>query len=109
MIYCDGLSIPEGPVVLKDGSFLVVEMGPDRGCITHITDDGKNKRVIAKTGRPNGLAIDDDQNIWCAESQTPSLLKVSLDGEVKRSSPHVRMSPFSFPTIWRSVRTANST
>jgi len=69
MIYSEGLSVPEGPVVLNDGSWLVVEMGPERGCVTHITNDGKDKRVVAKTGRPNGLAIDEDQNIWCAESK----------------------------------------
>lgn len=97
MIYCDGLSIPEGPVVLKDGSWLVVEMGPDRGCITHITDEGKTKRVVAKTGRPNGLAIDADQNIWCAESLSPALLKISLDGDVEEILTACGDEPFLFP------------
>ncbi len=97
MIYCDGLSVPEGPVVLKDGSWLVVEMGPDRGCITHITEEGRKKRVVAKTGRPNGLAIDADQNIWCAESRPPALLKVSLDGEVEKVLTACGDEPFLFP------------
>ena len=58
MLFSKGLSVPEGPVALKDGSWLVVEMGPDRGCITQISRDGKGKRMVAKTGRPNGLAVD---------------------------------------------------
>jgi gluconolactonase len=82
MIFADGLSIPEGPVALADGSWLVVEMGPDRGCVTHMSADGKTKRCIVKTGRPNGLAVDRDGNIWVAESQIPSLLRVSLDGDL---------------------------
>ena len=28
MLFTSGLSIPEGPVLLLDGSFLCVEMGP---------------------------------------------------------------------------------
>lgn len=97
MFYCDGLSAPEGPVVLRDGSWLVVEMSPDRGCITHLTDEGRTKRIVAKTGRPNGLAIDRDQNIWCAESRTPSLLKVSLDGKVEKFLSACGDEPFLFP------------
>jgi len=97
MIYCNSLNMPEGPVALKDGSWLVVEMGPDRGCITHITEAGKKKRVVAKTGRPNGLAIDNDQNIWCAESQNPALLKISLDGEVEEILTGCGDEPFLFP------------
>lgn len=89
--------MPEGPVALKDGSWLVVEMGSDRGCITHITEAGKKKRVVAKTGRPNGLAIDNDQNIWCAESQNPALLKISLDGEVEEILTGCGDEPFLFP------------
>ncbi len=97
MIYSMGLSVPEGPVVLKDGSWLVVEMGPERGCITHITNDGKDKRVVAKTGRPNGLAIDNENNIWCAESLNPSLLKITLDGKVEEILTSCCDEPFLFP------------
>jgi len=97
MIYSEGLSVPEGPVVLNDGSWLVVEMGPERGCVTHITSDGNDKRVVAKTGRPNGLAIDEDQNIWCAESMNPSLLKITLDGKVEKILTGCDEEPFLFP------------
>jgi len=97
MIFADGLSIPEGPVALSDGSWLVVEMGPDRGCVTHISSDGKSKRRIVKTGRPNGLAVDRDGYIWVAESQIPSLLRVSLDGELLVFLTECEGEPFLFP------------
>jgi hypothetical protein len=33
-------------------------MAEDCGRVTHIGADGSSKRVVAKTGRPNGLATD---------------------------------------------------
>jgi gluconolactonase len=86
MLFTSGLSVPEGPVLLSDGSFLCVEMGPDRGCVTHISADGQSKRIIAKTGRPNGLAVDKEGIIWVAESMTPlpCLIRMTMDGETER-------------------------
>ena len=99
MIFAENLSVPEGPVLLSDGSFLCVEMGPDRGCVTHISPDGKTKRVIAKTGRPNGLAVDKDGGIWVAESMkpAPSLQRVTMDGEVEVFLTECDGEPFLFP------------
>jgi hypothetical protein len=50
MIFADGFDAPEGPVALPDGSWLIVEGGADRGCVTHISADGKKETVIKKTG-----------------------------------------------------------
>lgn len=97
MLFSTGLSVPEGPVALKDGSWLVVEMGPDRGCITQISPDGQDKRMVAKTGRPNGLAVDRNGFIWAAESLTPSLLRVTLDGQVEEVLTSCGDEPFLFP------------
>ena len=80
-IFCDDLLLPEGPVVLDDGTLLVTELGLERGCITLIAADGATKRVVAKTGRPNGLAVDHEGTIWVAESLEPSILRLGLDGE----------------------------
>ena len=80
-IFCDDLLLPEGPVVLDDGTLLVTELGLDRGCITLIAADGATRRLIAKTGRPNGLAVDREGTIWVAESLEPSVLRLGLDGE----------------------------
>ena len=97
MVFASGLNVPEGPVLLQDGSFLLVEMGPGRGCVTHMSADGKTKRIVAKTGRPNGLAVDEDGTIWVAESGTPSLLRVTMDGNVEQWLTECDGEPFLFP------------
>ncbi|RMF76292.1 MAG: SMP-30/gluconolactonase/LRE family protein [Chloroflexi bacterium] len=97
MLFASDLSVPEGPVALEDGTWLVVEMGPDRGCVTHITADGQGKRIVAKTGRPNGLAIDKNGDIWVAESKYPSLMKVSLHGNAEVIMTACNGEPFLFP------------
>jgi gluconolactonase len=98
MVFAKGLSTPEGPVLLPDRSWLVCEMGSDRGCVTHLSSDGQTKRVVASTGRPNGLAVDKDGVIWVAESlQPPSLLRVTMDGETEVFLTECDGEPFLFP------------
>ena len=97
MIFAAHLSFPEGPVALADGSWLCVEGGAERGCVTRIGPDGKSKSIVAKTGRPNGLAIDAEGQIWVAESQTPSLLRLTLDGKVEVVATACDGQPFLFP------------
>ena len=97
MIFSTGLSVPEGPVLLSDGSWLVVEMGPDRGSVTHISPDGQDKQIIAKTGRPNGLAVDKEGFIWVAESQNPALLRLTLEGDVEVFLTECNGESFLFP------------
>jgi gluconolactonase len=97
MIFASGLSSPEGPVVLPDGSWLVVEGGPERGCVTQISPDGRQKRIVAKTGRPNGLAVDRAGVIWVAESKTPSLVRLTLDGKAEVVITECDGEPFLFP------------
>jgi len=97
MIFTSGLGVPEGPVLLPDKSWLCVEMGTGRGCVTHISADGQSKRVIATTGRPNGLAVDKDGIIWVAESSTPSLLRLTMEGEAEVFLTECGGEPFLFP------------
>ena len=97
MFFARGLAQPEGPILLPDGSWLVTEMGAERGCITHITAQGRADREIAHTGRPNGLALDDHGVIWTAESKTPSLLKVQMKGSVEVFLTQCGDEPFLFP------------
>jgi len=97
MIFCDNLLKPEGPVQLPNGDWLVVEMAPERGCVTRISSDGMERTELAKTGRPNGLAMDAQGTIWVAESKNPpSLLKMSIDGafEIVMTGPDD--NPFLF-------------
>ena len=80
-IFHRGLGEPEGPVLLKNGIWGVVEMSPETGQVSVFSTDGGSKRVIVQTGRPNGMVQDSAGTLWVAESQNPpSLLKVDLDG-----------------------------
>ncbi len=97
MIFATSLSFPEGPVLLPDRSWLVVEMGPERGRVTEISPDGQTKRMIARTGRPNGLAVDREGVIWVAESHTKSLLRLTMDGQTEVVATECDGEPFLFP------------
>jgi gluconolactonase len=96
-VFATGLSAPEGPVALPDGTWLVVEGGATRGCVTHISADGKEKRIIKNTGRPNGLAVDSQGAIWVAESKMPSLVRLTMDGKKEVVATRCDGEPFLFP------------
>ena len=95
MIFRQDVGNPEGPVLLPDGSWVITEM--DRGLLSRISADGKDRREIVHTGRPNGLALDRAGNLWVAESRFPALLKVSRDGEVSSVSKGAADLPFLWP------------
>jgi gluconolactonase len=97
-VFSGNLSEPEAPVLLPDGSWLVTEMGPNKGSVTHISADGKTQHIIAKTGRPNGLAVDKNGIIWVAESMNPpSLMKLTMDGKAEIILKDYQGTPFLFP------------
>src|SRR3982750_3663129 len=50
-----GLRFPEGPVAMKDGSIVLVEI--ERQTITRVHPDGRTEIVATTGGGPNGLAI----------------------------------------------------
>lgn len=79
-IFCTGLALPEGPARLDDGSWLFAELALERGCVTHVDEAGSTKRLVAKTGRPNGIAVDRAGSIWVAESLDPSIVRLELEG-----------------------------
>ncbi|MDA1278972.1 MAG: SMP-30/gluconolactonase/LRE family protein [Chloroflexi bacterium] len=82
-IFHSGLGEPEGPVLLADGSWGVVEMSSDTGHVSVISPDGTTKKVVTRTGRPNGMVVDSAGSLLVAESMNPpSLLRVELDGSV---------------------------
>lgn len=97
MIFATGLGEPEGPVFLSDGSLLVVEMSAERGCVTLLAGNGESRRIIAATGRPNGLAVDDYGVVWVAESRERALLRVTMDGTVDVAASGCSDEPFLFP------------
>ncbi len=98
VVFSRNLSEPEAPVLLPDGSWIVVEMGQNKQSITHISSDGKTQRIIAETGRPNGLAVDKNNTIWVAESvNPPSLMKLTKDGKTEIFLKDYKGTPFLFP------------
>jgi gluconolactonase len=95
-IFAKDLGFPEAPVLLPDCSFLCVEMSPDKGCVTHIAADGGSRRVVARTGRPNGLARDARGVIWVAETAMRALVKLALDGKFEVFADGCRGERFLF-------------
>ena len=96
MILCNDLALPEGPLAMPDGSWLVTELALRRGCVSVVSADG-GRREIAKTGRPNGLARTADGTIWVAESLTPSIVRLTLDGQMETVLTHVGGVPLLWP------------
>jgi gluconolactonase len=54
----EGLEFPEGPIVLADGSLLVVEIAAGR--VSRIHKDGRHEVIAVTGGGPNGAAIGPD-------------------------------------------------
>lgn len=57
-----GLMFPEGPVILGDGSVLIVEIA--RGTVTKVAPDGTVTHVARPGGGPNGLALGPDGRVY---------------------------------------------
>lgn len=57
-----GLQFPEGPISLRDGSVLVVEIR--RGALTRVMPDGRTEVVAELGDGPNGAAVGPDGAIY---------------------------------------------
>lgn len=98
MIFARGLAPSEGPVLLSDGNFVVCEMAPpERGGVTWVSGDGRDHRIVARTGRPNGMTIDARGDLWVAETDPPALVRVARDGTVEVVLRACDGEPFLFP------------
>jgi len=95
-IFIDDMQFPEAPVRLPDGNYLFVEMSEERGCVTWVSKAGKSRRRVARTGRPNGLALDRNGCVWVAETKQRALLKLSLDGHYERFAEDCNGEKFLF-------------
>lgn len=65
-ILTDGLAFPEGPVVMPDGSVVVVEI--QAGRLTRVTEDGDKDVVAEPGGGPNGAALGPDGRLYVANN-----------------------------------------
>jgi gluconolactonase len=81
---------------MPDGSLLIVEMGPDRGWVARVPPHGGTPAVIARTGRPNGLARDRNGLIWVAETAQRAVLAVTDEGTVQRIADRCGDTRFMF-------------
>lgn len=61
-VVATGLQFPEGPVVLADGSVILVEIA--RGTLTRVHPDGRTSVVAELGGGPNGAAIGPDGHFY---------------------------------------------
>jgi gluconolactonase len=95
-IFAKDLGFPEAPVLLPDGSHLFTEMTPDTGWVLWISRDGASRRVVAKTGRPNGIAPCRDGSFLVAETLNRCLLRVTLNGDVEKIAGEGVGQPFLF-------------
>jgi gluconolactonase len=83
VIFTTGLALPEAPLLMPDGSWLVAELAFESGRVVRVSADGRTHTKIAETGRPNGLARDRAGTIWVCETLTPSLIRMQESGELE--------------------------
>jgi gluconolactonase len=65
-LVAEELAFPEGPVVMADGSVIVVELAA--GKITRCWSDGRKEVVATPGGGPNGAAIGPDGSLYVCNS-----------------------------------------
>ncbi|MEO1100742.1 MAG: SMP-30/gluconolactonase/LRE family protein [Pseudomonadota bacterium] len=65
-VVAEGLRFPEAPVVMADGSVIVVEI--ERKTVTRCWAGGKTEVIAEPGGGPNGLAIGPDGALYCCNN-----------------------------------------
>lgn len=96
MIVTREISLPEGPLLLPDGRWMVVELDPRRGTVTRIGAGGV-REPRAQTGRPNGLALTADGAVWVAESLGGAIFRLDPSGTLTRALTEVEGEPLLWP------------
>jgi gluconolactonase len=78
-IVAEGLSFPEGPVVMPDGSLIVMEMFA--GAIRRIWGHARTEVVATPGGGPNGAQLGPDGHLYvCNNGGTDRVKRCSMDG-----------------------------
>lgn len=65
-VVATGLSFPEGPVSMPDGSVIIVEIAA--GCVSRIAPDRRRQVIATPGGSPNGAAIGPDGHLYICNS-----------------------------------------
>ena len=87
---------PEGPVCLDDGQVCLVEMATARACVSRIDLKGQRHEVGRPGGRPNGLAIDGNDNLWIAGGDKETVVCMAPDGKILKRF----LGPDGDPYLW---------
>ena len=95
-ILSSDVALPEGPLLLSDGTWMVVELDPRRGTVSRVLADGV-REPVAETGRPNGLAMTADGVIWIAESLNSTVFRLGPDRELTKALTEVGGEPLLWP------------
>lgn len=77
-----GLSFPEGPVAMADGSVIIVEL--TRGTLTRVLPDGATQVVAETGGGPNGAAIGPDGRVYVCNNGG---VRLTADGQATGDAP----------------------
>ena len=96
-VLATGLRFPEGPVWMRDGSIVLVEIA--RGTVTRVAPDGTVSVVAAPGGGPNGLAAGPDGALYLCNNggftwvEEPGMLRPTVQpadysgGRIERIDP----------------------
>jgi gluconolactonase len=95
--FAKDLGAPEGPVCLPDGSMYVTEMSAATLQVTRLFPGGERKLIKRTGGRPNGLAIDGDGNLWIAEAGLRAVIGIDVEGVEFVRIDHDGERPFRLP------------
>lgn len=98
-VVTDGLSFPEGPIVMADGSVLVVEIKGGR--LVRVLADGTKQIVAELGGGPNGGAIGPDGACYVAQNGGFHWLKEDIFGVTGYDRPHGRAHDYAGGSIQR--------
>lgn len=98
-IVTDGLDFPEGPIVLADGSVLVVEIKGGR--LIRVLPDGTKSVAAELGGGPNGAAIGPDGACYVANNGGFHWLKEDIFATQGYDRPHGRAQDYTGGSIQR--------
>ena len=79
-VYASRIPFPEGPVFDSQGNLFVCARR--NGYIVKVTPDGKVHHFVDTGGKPNGLAIDQRDNLYVADTVRKEILVVDPMGAV---------------------------
>jgi gluconolactonase len=96
-VLVSGLNEPEGPVFLANGDLFVVEMGSAHASVTSISKSGEVDFRSGWLGRPNGMAVDGDGNLWLAEARSAAVVCMTTTGQIVKTITGPAGDPFLWP------------